>query len=445
MRYPRRLLQRRRLIVSTIVLAATFSSAHISQADPGDLDPTFGTGGVAILPVGTHSYCNAIAIQSDDKIVLACYVLSGTGDMAAVRVDASGVLDPAFGTGGVVTLPAGTQSLAYAIAIQADGKILVGGGYVVSESLDYDFRLARLLPADGALDSGFGTGGIAEAVASATQPGINALVVQPDGKILAGGEGKPDVTSPKTNRDFLVVRWLDDGTLDGGFGNGGRATVSMGKRYDSVQSLLLEPGGAIVASGYSAQASGARAGLARLSSAGALDGSFGRNGRQRLRLGGKVSYGVDAQFLSDGRILIAGLFVEKGDLLPTAGLSLGVFTADGLRDDSFGDRGVATAAPDPAAYYHPTNIAVQSDGKIVVVGGVNQGAGTDSTSDVLVARFLDDGTLDAGFGDGGIVRAALSAQDEALGVALDGDGNIVVTGVSVIGTQSRIFVARYLP
>src|SRR5207244_11932997 len=133
-----------------------------------------------------------------------------------------GALDPTFGSGGVVTLPAGKQSIAYALAIQPDDKIVVGGGvFVAPDVLDYDFRVVRLLPADGDLDPDFGTGGTVVTPAAGTL-GVDSIALQPDGKILVGGDGKKKVTARNPNRDFMVVRYLDDGTPDASFGVGGR-------------------------------------------------------------------------------------------------------------------------------------------------------------------------------------------------------------------------------
>ena len=115
--------------VAAVVLAAALLPTP-SRAAPGDLDPTFGTGGAAILAVGVHSHVNALAVQSDGKILAAGYIFDGSlGNMGIIRLDSTGGLDPTFGSGGVVTLPAGIQAIAYAVAIQpTDNKILVAGG-----------------------------------------------------------------------------------------------------------------------------------------------------------------------------------------------------------------------------------------------------------------------------------------------------------------------------
>src|SRR5262249_5796118 len=141
MRFQRGFTRSPGTFVAAIALAAAFLPTP-SRAAPGDLDPTFGTGGAAILAVGVHSFANALAVQSDGKILAATYIFDGSsGNMGVVRLDSTGALDATFGSGGVVSLPAGMQAIAQAIAIQpTDNKILVAGGGVPDPDLHYDFR-----------------------------------------------------------------------------------------------------------------------------------------------------------------------------------------------------------------------------------------------------------------------------------------------------------------
>jgi len=133
----------------------------LAQATPGDLDPTFGTGGVVTTPVGAGSDVGyAIALQPDGRIVVAGHASNGvTNDFAVLRYDAGGVLDPTFGTGGVATTSLGTTFAFYGadVAIQPDGRI-VGAGYALGAGPnDIDFLVVRWL--DGTPDPGFGIGG----------------------------------------------------------------------------------------------------------------------------------------------------------------------------------------------------------------------------------------------------------------------------------------------
>lgn len=427
------------------ILFALVVPARVSAA-PGDLDPTFGTGGVVTLPVAVHSYANAVAMQPDGKIVLAGYAYTSGdgGDMAVVRLDATGALDPGFGAGGLVTLPAGAQSIANAMVLQPDGKIVVAGGsFVAPGVIEYDFRIARLLPADGALDPLFGTGGIVVTPAVGTI-GASSVALQADGKIVTGGDGKRKLQARSSNRDFVVMRHLADGSVDTAFGSGGRAVISMGKRTDNARRVHVQPDGAIVAAGYAVGPGRAGLVLARLTADGALDGTFAKGGRWKGRLVSRIEYANDAALLADGRILAAGLSVDPIPLIPEAAVTLLRLTPNGRLDTNFGTGGFASHDPDAGSYHHVSRIAVQGDGKIVAVGGITNGSG-DFTSDVFLARFLGNGTLDASFGTGGIVRTSFAMQDQLFDVTLQSDGKIVVAGVSSVVGQSRMLVARYLP
>src|SRR5262245_37081086 len=157
MRFQRGFTRSPGTFVAAVALAAALLPTP-SRAAPGDLDATFGTGGAAMPAVGA---ANALAVQNDGKILAAGYIFDGSSsNMGIIRLDSTGTLDPTFGSGGVVTLPAGTQAIAYAIAIQpTDNKILVAGGVVADLDLDYDFQIVRLLNdglSDGQLDMTFG-------------------------------------------------------------------------------------------------------------------------------------------------------------------------------------------------------------------------------------------------------------------------------------------------
>ena len=439
------------LLTKAMVVMAVVSTVLVpgrSSAAPGDLDPSFGTGGVAILPIGVHSYANAVVIQGDGKILLAGYAYTGgvSGDMMVARLDSLGALDAGFGSGGVVTLPAGKQSIAYALAIQPDDKIVVAGGvFVAADVYDYDFRLARLLPADGQLDSGFGSGGVV-VTPSAGTIGVTSLALQPDGKILAGGDGKRKVTAARNpNRDFAVLRYLGDGTSDTSFGIGGRVTLSMGKRIDIAKRLLLQPDGRVVLAGYATGPGRGSMVSARLAANGDLDRSFGGGGRRKLRLVTRLEFAEDAALLADGRIVLAGLSLDPSFLIPQASTTLARLTSSGKLDGTFGSGGASTVAPDAGAYHYVRRIALQTDGSIVAAGSAIRGSGSPTSSDVLLMRFLPGGALDASFGTGGAVRTSFTDQDELFAVALQPDGGIVVAGVGLVSGQSRTIVARYLP
>ena len=143
------------LALGVIALLALF--VHSVAAAPGNLDPTFGTGGKVTTSLGSlGSGGYSVAVQTDGKIVVAGYSFGSNYDFALVRYTASGALDAGFGTGGKVITPIGSNDTGYSVALQSDGKIVVFGKS--SNGSNYGSALVRYT-ASGALDVGFGTGG----------------------------------------------------------------------------------------------------------------------------------------------------------------------------------------------------------------------------------------------------------------------------------------------
>ena len=186
----------------------------------GSVDTSFGTNGEVISTVGgSIAKANAMAIQTDGRIVLAGATSDSPGEFALLRLNADGSHDASFGGGaGVTTAIAGTTGTwGDAVAVQRDGKIVAAGK--TDTDTDTVFALARYNP-DGSLDASFGTGG------TVTGPVGRAasVVVQRDGKILVVGRHE-DIFADRQFRDSMVVaRFNADGTPDAGFGNGGSLT-----------------------------------------------------------------------------------------------------------------------------------------------------------------------------------------------------------------------------
>jgi uncharacterized delta-60 repeat protein len=204
----------------------------------GQLDPTFGTGGVTTFQVGASNSLEAVAIQPDGRIVVV-----GTtgatrepgGDLVVARLRADGQLDPAFGTGGTAVVDFGGADSGSVVAIQSDGRIVVGG------QTGNLFAAARL-NADGSPDSTFGTGGKTTLDVGGTAQ-VNAAVIQSDGKILLGGDSGGYYAA-----DFAVARLTADGLPDPTFGNGGRVSVDFGKT-DIARTVVLQPDDKILLAG----------------------------------------------------------------------------------------------------------------------------------------------------------------------------------------------------
>src|SRR5262245_24661714 len=212
----------------------------------GALDPTFGTGGKVTTDLQGSSQDDgqAVAVQADGKIVVAG---SFQGiDFAVVRYNADGTLDATFGTGGKVITnfgPGFTTDAAQDLAIQSDGKIVVVGSS--TNSVGTDFAVARY-NADGTLDASFGTGGLVTTNFGGTSlDAAQGVAIQADGKIVVTGSSN----SASPQDDFAVVRYNADGSLDTGFGTGGKVTTDFAGSIDDAFAVALQADGKIVAAG----------------------------------------------------------------------------------------------------------------------------------------------------------------------------------------------------
>ena len=314
-----------------IVVAGTASDSHgtpellvarLSGVD-GSLDNSFdGNGRLAVQlgQGGQSSGLNAVAIQADRKILVAGQAEDSDGNsrfLVARLKQADGSFDSSFGSAGKVLTQLGTASgtaeQASALALQADGKIVVGG-QAADSNHHVRFLVARLNAAGGGFDSSFGSGGkVMTQLGLGSQPlsAVAALAIQSDGKILAGGDASPATGNPA----FMVERLGTNGTPDAAFGSGGKVVSQLGHgfgAFSAVASLALQPDGNVLAGGVATDADGDSALLlARLTGVdGSLDSSFGSGGWLIDQAGGgsipsSQTSGIALQ--PDGRILAGGV------------------------------------------------------------------------------------------------------------------------------------------
>jgi len=226
-----------------------YDFALVRYNTDGTPDSLFGTGGIVTTAIGSsYDVARAVAIQPDQKIVAVGYSDSGaTGyDFAAVRYNTDGTLDSGFGSGGMATISIGTTyDYGWAAAIQSNGKIVEAGGYNHASG-NFRFALARY-DTNGMPDSLFGTAGIVTTPIGSSDDNAYAVAIQSDGKIVAAGHSK----NVFNKNDFAVIRCNTDGTLDSGFGIGGKVITDIGIGDDTAFSLAIQSDGKIVAAGYS--------------------------------------------------------------------------------------------------------------------------------------------------------------------------------------------------
>ncbi|MBK8902509.1 MAG: tandem-95 repeat protein [Anaerolineaceae bacterium] len=452
----------------------------------GSKDTSFNyTGEVTTdIGLGTADRARDVIVQPDGKIVVVGS--SDFIDFAVARYNPDGSLDSSFNSVGRLTTDFdGGSDGAKAVALQPDGKIVVGGwgedcGIVFC---DDDFAIARY-NSDGTLDNSFSGDG-RHLAGFGNNEVIDKLVVQDDGKIVAFGYAY-DYTD--SDYDTAIARYNADGSLDTTLDNDGKLRSNAFGEF-APSDAVVQPDGKIIAISY-------RAGeIARFNVDGSLDTTFGTDGRFALATSAGPIFASRVLLQPDNTILVAGrdtysseddsqlilasympgsapdsafgdgagfVTLDYGDknfvrdiALEPDGKILVFSTSDGVHrltrlypDGSLDDGGRVTTNVSPGEAEQLNDTAVTSDGRIVTVG-YHYLLGTDRMTAV---RYSADGSLDTSFNGTGIVSqspgggpAAQHTYGQA--VALDADDNIVIAGRKVRITQSQGDIAlwRYQP
>jgi uncharacterized delta-60 repeat protein len=353
---------RRALVALTLAfIFACFIPARRAQAAIGDLDPTFGVGGKVTTHFGSLDVATDLVIQPDGKIVAAGYGV-GAGpevDFAVARYNPDGSLDPTFGSGGKVITDFPGQSEAMAIALQSDGKIVVAGS--ANGPMGFDSVMVRY-DSNGNLDATFGSGGKVVDSFSGLNDVISDIAIQPDGKIVAGGGVETVFGS-----EFMVARFNPNGSLDTGFGVNGSVVTEFFRLNDGLQAIALQPDGKIIAAGLAGTGAFDSAfAVARYNSDGSPDQSFGVDGKATVAFSGRLNQAKGVALQGDGKIVLAGsswLPVEVN----STDFALARFNSNGTLDTGFGSGGKVSTdfqSRDDQAF----DVISQPDGKIIAVG-----------------------------------------------------------------------------
>jgi len=410
--------------IGAAVLTA-LSVAGASPSLPGDLDPSFGHEGRALIAMSTFGAISTSAeVQPDGKIVLAGYTDplwepgygSPNRDFVAIRLDRHGNTDSSFGSDGVVRIPIDLQPRgrdeALDVELAPDGRIILSGRTSPGPD-EWRWAFVRLLP-DGTLDTTFSEDGIQTFDLSETGNwgSAQAIAIQPDGRIVAAGDYD----------GWVVARLRVDGELDETFGTGGVVRTVI-RIFNWATAVRLLPDGRLVVSGDAMSGSNVDFALVRYLSNGQIDQSFGENGIVVTDLP-LMNYAADLLLMPDGRLVVGG-FHSTEDSPEGGGSSWGFrlarYLANGTLDASFGAGGIVTTDW-PGEEANARSLALQADGKLLA-GGNSGGSGPwcpGRASHFALARYEEDGSLDSSFGDGGkrLYDVTSSGDDAGLGVVV---------------------------
>lgn len=467
-------------------------SIIIRLTTTGTLDTTFDTDGLVSLSPN-HYEPYGLAIQSNGRIVVAgtTSIFAG-GDISTARLLSSGVLDPTFDTDGiVVTSVYAGDSEARSLAIQTDGKLVVGGG-PGANGTETEAALVRY-NSNGSLDTSFDGDGIKLAnfnIGSGNKY-FNDLAAQSDGKIVAIGNTTYSISSLLVVESFTILRLNADGSSDTSFDGNGivrsqwcehgsdlslqtdgkivaiglqerlsdpnesgvctqrfnsdgsvdtslnfapadgtmKQTVFSSQELTSVEAIAAQLNGKIYVAGWGSipNQANSTAKLIRLNADGTLDTSFMDEGVYEYTNGSTSTYFNDLKVLSDGSLFVAG---EGG--IPLGGV-IAKFTPSGAPDTTFSGDGVTNVSAITRIY----GLTVQPDGKIIGCGSNGSGA---STRNGKIVRLSTSGTLEtdvfSNFGN--------ANNNEIFECALQSDGKLIVAGYGNDGTSDLIGISRKL-
>ncbi|HEX8292407.1 MAG TPA: Calx-beta domain-containing protein [Pyrinomonadaceae bacterium] len=357
-----------------------------------------------------------------------------TATTLTTPASAAGGLDPTFGAGGLVTTDFGGAETASAVAVQADGRLVVVGiaGQGGGASLFGDICVVRY-GADGALDTTFGGGGKVLLDFGGTADGPAGVAVRADGKIVVVGSAykyNEDFTGAVS--DFVLARLNPDGTPDATYGAGGKVKLNFDTPFPAYPvSAVMQPDGRVVVAGYvrrgnDPQVFASDFFAARFNPDGTPDATFGTQGHTSVDIAEyDIAFGAALQ--PDGKIVLAGVGGANVNTFGSAtSFALARLKPDGTPDTTFDGDGRLTTAFLGQDYAY--GVAVQADGKIVAAGAAG-GRFNLTEPDFALARYEANGALDPTFGAGG--RATLdfdSGSDTAVGVAAAPGGRILAGG-----------------
>lgn len=365
----------------------------------GTLDPTFDGDGIVIQDIfGDFDFLGDVLLQADGKIVAVGATKAGAVDpfqIALVRYNPNGSLDPTFGNGGIVNFSIPDISFTdfqMRGALQSDGKILVTGRVNVVGTADFNCFVARFNP-NGSIDPSFSGGVVFKDFASnTTLETFRDIAVQIDSRIVVTGyipgAGGADET------DMVTVRLNTDGTDDPTFGSGGVVITDFSGNADFANALLIQPDQKIIVAGENVLSSLVDGGtvvddfaLVRYNVNGSLDPTFGNAGKVQTDFSGGQDVVQSLVLQPNLKIIAIG---GVGSTFQNGANEFGLarYNPNGSLDPTFGNGGRVITDINNGSLDAPRDVALQQDGKIVATGSTNDG--NSQNNDFALTRYNGD-------------------------------------------------------
>jgi uncharacterized delta-60 repeat protein len=338
-------------------------------------------------------------------------------------------LDATFGLNGRVAVELGVKNGGHAILVQPDGKIVVAGSSSGAGGEAMNFALLRF-NRDGSLDTTFnGEGSILTSLVAGDDEAL-ALGMLADGRIVAGG-----YSHNGTDRDFALVCYRSNGTLDHRFGVEGAVLTSIGNGHEEITALTVSSDDRITVVGATEGTVGRVLVAARYMADGTLDRSFGEQGISLIAVGGDAN----AEGLverPDGSLVISGSCADKQH----ASAILVGLRADGVLDAGFGDKGIVTVTG-ASTVSEGYGLSEDQAGLLYMAGSV----GPPGRRDAALFRFTRAGQVDSTFGTNGVMVSAIGAEDDVLYDVSAGKNGVTASGFTTEKGSRQFLLTSVLP
>ncbi|WP_395053454.1 T9SS type A sorting domain-containing protein [Flavobacterium sp.] len=392
-------------------------------------DTTFDTDGIAIAtsPNNFEGENAKLRIQSNGKYTLFTTIQPivnnvSNNDILGLRFNTNGTLDSTFDSDGILIISYFSLNDNFGDFSCVGNSIIISGN--TEESLITGKIAVAKLTQTASFDTTFDTDGkLFFTFPYGSSDETFASEIQPDGKILVAG------FSYFNNKDFYTItRYNSNGSIDTNFGTNGLVVIN-NTRFGTPNDIAIDTNGKIIIVGRNYKAL-----IVRLNSNGSLDTTFGTNGFANFSTSDYSSVN-DLKILSNGKILIAGYEAYTIGTTFSGNFMLARLNANGTTDTTFGTNGISNLGSTFADQEVLDKIEVQSDGKIVAAGTINNG----SDLDIVIFRYNSNGTFDTTFNGNGSTTFASSGSDRPNGLAIQNDGKIIILGQ----LNSLVKIARF--